>query len=67
MTGAVRPYAPGAVTTEGFVVICVPGMEAVEVTDALAARLTDLIVGKKIPEAQILLRWFGGREELRVE
>ena len=58
----VRPYVPGAVTTKGFVVICVPGMKPIEVTDALAERLTDMIVKKKIAEAQTLLRWFGGSD-----
>ena len=60
----VRPYVPGAVTTKGFVVICVPGMKPIEVTDALAERLTDLIVKKKISEAQTLLSWFVGDEDL---
>ena len=55
----VRAYEPGAVTTKGFVVICVPGMPAVEVTEVLAQRLTDLIVKRKIDEAKTLLRWFG--------
>ena len=28
----VRPYVPGAVTTPGYIVVCVPGMKPVEVT-----------------------------------
>ena len=60
----VRRYTPGAVTTAGFVVICVPGMKPIEVTEVLADRLTDLIVRKKISEAQTLLSWFAGEEDV---
>lgn len=56
----IRPYVPGAVTTKGFVVVCVPGVEPVEVTEPLAKKLTDLIVAKKHAEARTLLSWFGG-------
>lgn len=60
--GYIRPYVPGAVTTKGYIVICVPGMPAVEVTEPLAKKLTDLIVARKISEAQTLLTWFGAGE-----
>lgn len=58
----IREYVPGAVTTKGFIVVCVPGMKPVEVTEGLAEKLTDMIVKKKIAEAQTLLRWFGGAD-----
>jgi len=58
----VLPYRPGAVTTKGYIVICVPGMPAYEVTEALANKLKDLIVAKQIIQAQELLTWFSGME-----
>lgn len=53
-----RPYVPGAATTPGFIVVCVPGMRPVEVTEALAKKLTEMIIQKKIREARVLLSWF---------
>ena len=63
MNDYIRPYVPGSVTPKGFVVICVPGMKPVEVTDALASKLTKMIVGREIDRAQTLLRWFGGEPD----
>lgn len=54
----VRPYRPGAVTTKGFIVVCVPGMPPVEVTENLAVKLTDFIVKKEYDRARQLLTWF---------
>jgi hypothetical protein len=58
----IRPYVPGSITTPGYIVVCVPGMRAVEVTEELASRLTDLIVAKRVNEAKTLLSWFGGAD-----
>lgn len=54
----VRPYVPGQVTTPGFLVVCVPGMPAVEVTESLAVKLTELVVKKEYAQARDLLTWF---------
>lgn len=54
----IRPYVPGAVTTPGYIVVCVPGMEAVEVTETLAAKITECVVKKEYDRARELLKWF---------
>lgn len=55
----VRPYVPGAVTSKGFIVVCVPGMRPVEVAETLALKITDFIVKKEYDRARQLLTWFG--------
>ena len=61
-TDYIKPYVPGSITTKGFIVVCVPGMKPVEVTEPLAKKLTDLIVTKQIDQARTLLSWFGGSD-----
>lgn len=58
----VLPYVPGAVTTKGYIVICVPGMPAVEVTEVLGNKLKDMIIAKQVVQAQELLMWFSNME-----
>lgn len=59
MQDYIRPYVPGAVTTKGFIVVCVPGMKPVEVAETLAAKITDFVVKKEYDRARQLLTWFG--------
>jgi hypothetical protein len=66
-TQYVRPYVPGAITTKGFTVVCIPGAPAVEVTEPLAQKLTSLILAKQYEQARLLLSWFGGDGQVNAE
>ena len=63
----VRPYVPGAVTTPGYIVVCVPGMKPVEVTEALALKITDFVVKMVYARAKELLTWFSESTDVSAE
>lgn len=63
----IRPYVPGAVTTPGFIVVCVPGVKPLEVAETLATRVTDLVVKKQYDEARQLIALFSDLSASDVE
>lgn len=62
----IRPYVRGAVTTPGYIVVCVPGIPAVEVTEALAAKITEFVVKKEYERARELVKWFSEDSDVKV-
>lgn len=63
----VRPYVPGAVTSKGFIVVCVPGMKPVEVTEKLAEKITGFILKGEHDRARQLLTWFSESTDVTAE
>ena len=59
----IRPYVPGAITTPGHVVVCVPGVRPAEVEEKLGEKITSLLIAGKVYEARVLMFWFGGQPE----